>query len=658
MGEIGRRAADGFALRDHENTGAGWALLDNEVKLGRHHVKPWKRCLEVAKLNKATHAFIENDYVCTDYLSEYHLFYSRIFASLPKKTRRVHFFKDKNESIPQAQVFNDSTGNVLREFAERAVDETNPDSTYLGYVVVRPKDLAIVGRTVLAVPSGVPVRTAIDDVVHIQDIELTVRGIPFMEQDARVGVCAHVAIWTCMYCIHRAEGGPRYTIGEIIAEAHKNGETARQGLTVPEAVRLFERLDRSPVWHRDGTVSQAIGSPWRNGVRQVVDKTILLTPIAAVNADAIDELEERRIATEAGEQSWKTPSEEAAAAAQSAAQAAEAAIIARQESLAAPDDETLAATADAADEASMVAAKASELATAYEADAKDAGVTDRDPPTIQMYKIAARNHRADFGEILLRTSNSGIPTYVSSGDHAWVVTGHDAVSDLNYKFAINDDQAGPYIVVRDIMRDYEKGRHSDPNGETRPKSHRELADKPKTRYDWKDIVSPMPRSVYLELEYAEANAGASFAGALQQLPSVYRSVGIDVPGWLCAVLQYRESDGLRLRTYVTKATWFRESAAERGLPEPVASTYRSLRSSRHLVVVELIARVDGDYRCIGEATYEATSSKVSPHLISMRIGGLLWEVDRENRVASVQAVPFEFARTGSPGNFGSLGVSP
>lgn len=650
MGDGERAFADGFVLGGARHSGAGWVLLDREITRGQRHVRPWKRCLEVAHKNGATHAFIENEYVCTDYLSEYHLFYSRIFASLPKKTRRVHFFKDATESLTGGETFEDSDGTVIRRFAERAAEGSSPDSKYLGYVVVRPKDLAIVGRTVLAVPSDIPVRTAVDDVVHIQDIELVVRGIPFMEQDARVGVCAHVAIWTCMYCVHRAEGGPRYTIGEIIAEAHKDGETGRQGLTIPEAVRLFERLDRSPVWHRDGTVPQAIGSPWKSGMRQVVDKTILLTPISMVLADEADEIADRCAAAAANESSWLTLDEKVDAAARVASDAANAAATAHEASQESPGDESAAAAAEEAAEVAAEAAKEAEIAMALRADSLDAGVANEDSPTIQLYKIAARNHRADFGEILLRTSNSGIPTYVSSGDHAWVVTGHDETSDLNFKFAINDDQAGPYVVVRDIMRDYESGRHDDPDGLVAPKSHRELADEPETRYDWKDIVSPAPRSVYLELEYAEANAGAQFAGVLEDLPTVYEAQGVDLPGWFCAIVRFRERDDLRLRTYVTKATWFREQAIERGLADVVARFYRGLRSSRHLVVVELIARVDGDYRCVGEAAYEATSSKVSPHLISMRVGGLLWKVNQDNLSARAMSVPFEFARTGSPGN--------
>ena len=126
---------------------------------------------------------IENRYVDADYRSDFAAFWSRQFVVPSPFTRRVHFFRS--------------------EFAAETLPDLPADPQYMGYSVVRPSPHldGHVGRTVLAAPDRPEnlVLAAIEDEVSLFGNRLTVRGVPFVEQDGEFLRCAHAAIWVCHY---------------------------------------------------------------------------------------------------------------------------------------------------------------------------------------------------------------------------------------------------------------------------------------------------------------------------------------------------------------------------------------------------------------------------------------------------------------------------
>lgn len=152
--------------------------------------RAWARCLNVARANGAVMAVIETRYYDADYRSEFSAFYSKTFAHHEDTTHRVHFF-DREMKLP------------LWEHLD--------GDAYLGYVSIRPQVQGLVGRTMLQPPPNIrnAVRTAVREKVHLFGKELEVKAVPFTQQDARLGSCAHAVAWMCHYSAHLGHGEVR-----------------------------------------------------------------------------------------------------------------------------------------------------------------------------------------------------------------------------------------------------------------------------------------------------------------------------------------------------------------------------------------------------------------------------------------------------------------
>jgi hypothetical protein len=171
---------------------------------------------------------IENRYVDADYRSDFAAFWSRQFGVPSPFTRRVHFFRS--------------------EFAAGTLPDLPADPQYLGYSVVRPSPHqdGHVGRTVLAAPDepANAVLAAIEDEVSLFGNRLTVRGVPFVEQDGEFLRCAHAAIWVCHYTAVRRGLVPRTLTADLVTHVPKmlsaNRTLPSPGLNVPQMQAVFE----------------------------------------------------------------------------------------------------------------------------------------------------------------------------------------------------------------------------------------------------------------------------------------------------------------------------------------------------------------------------------------------------------------------------------
>lgn len=121
--------------------------------------------------------------------------------------------------------------------------------SYLGYIVCRVGDAPLVGRALIAVPDYInECHTAIVEPVHLLGQRLVVRGVPFMQQDSRYGVCAHVAAWVALYTSWRQGKVGRALISDVVdasATSHPMHPTAPTGFDVKQVLQIFESLGLS-----------------------------------------------------------------------------------------------------------------------------------------------------------------------------------------------------------------------------------------------------------------------------------------------------------------------------------------------------------------------------------------------------------------------------
>ncbi len=194
------------------------------------------QALAAAPLNCKTVIF-EREYVDKDYQDEYAAFYSRAFKKYPPRAVRLHFFAGdfSDADIPQ-------------------LESVAPPNVYLGFLVLRPTDLQRVGRTILK-----PIlKNADTEFVHCQaefsahilGQKLTVKGMPFTQQDTQVGACAQASLWMVARYLSRRFGHREFLPGEINQLAKSKGGMGRVlpaelGLTWKQMLDALEGMGLS-----------------------------------------------------------------------------------------------------------------------------------------------------------------------------------------------------------------------------------------------------------------------------------------------------------------------------------------------------------------------------------------------------------------------------
>ncbi|MGB7686633.1 MAG: hypothetical protein WBL45_12725 [Solirubrobacterales bacterium] len=143
----------------------------------------------IARRNRCRTVVVEDRYIDADYRSDFSAFWSKRFEVPSPYTRRLHFFR---AGIAQGDL---------------ALMPKRIRESYLGYSVLRPGPHpdGRVGRTVMTPPSALAGATlvTIDDEVSLYGNDLSVTGVPFLEQDGEFLRCAHAAIWGCHYVAFR-----------------------------------------------------------------------------------------------------------------------------------------------------------------------------------------------------------------------------------------------------------------------------------------------------------------------------------------------------------------------------------------------------------------------------------------------------------------------
>lgn len=210
----------------HPANDQDWESLVKECRGGPR----FQRVLEVARRNRCQTVVVESRYVDADYRSDFSEFWSKRFDSIPPFARRVHFFRSK----------------ISEETLYRL--NSRQKGSYLGYSVLRPgpHQDGRVGRTVISPPPQLRHATlaTITDEVSFFGNRLSVRGVPFLEQDGEFLRCAHAAIWGCHYSAHRRDLVGRKLTAELVELAPRVLSAERAlpspGMTLEQIQAVFD----------------------------------------------------------------------------------------------------------------------------------------------------------------------------------------------------------------------------------------------------------------------------------------------------------------------------------------------------------------------------------------------------------------------------------
>ena len=156
----------------------------------------------------------EYDYVDGDFLDDFASYYVRCFQPYKRFCTRLHFF---NQPFDAGRVEGILTGAEPGGVAEL-------ESSYRGFVVVRPLPQAVIGRTVVHQYGDDGGRrnylaTRMYD-VHLFGITLKIKGLVFQEQDTVIAACATVALWSAFDKTHELFGTSRPRPAEITRNAN------------------------------------------------------------------------------------------------------------------------------------------------------------------------------------------------------------------------------------------------------------------------------------------------------------------------------------------------------------------------------------------------------------------------------------------------------
>ncbi len=194
---------------------------------------------------------IEEDYVDQDFLTEHASFYTTCFAPFERYCRRLHFFAH-SFAPTRFDEFVDGKQLGLAKAMQ---------SSYLGFVVLKPLPEALIGRTCLRPCSfgchdedGTPTRQ--DDLhwqftrgyqVHVAGLDLEVNSLAFQEQDAAAAACATTALWTALHRrrFNNATPSPA-KITSIAGEKDHSREMPSKGLTNAQMAYTMKKLGLEP----------------------------------------------------------------------------------------------------------------------------------------------------------------------------------------------------------------------------------------------------------------------------------------------------------------------------------------------------------------------------------------------------------------------------
>lgn len=175
----------------------------------------------------AVTVLVEDEYLDRDFTEAYASYYATLFKRHSKICSRVHLFSTDLSEI----LASESASNLARKL------EQEGQSSYLGFVVLRPIHEAPLAQAVLKTPDPPseyechPLVKA-EFSVHVLGAELKIDAMPMTQQDQRIGACAQASIWSASRHFHVRHRGPWVSMVGI-TEAALSHESASVSSTIP-----------------------------------------------------------------------------------------------------------------------------------------------------------------------------------------------------------------------------------------------------------------------------------------------------------------------------------------------------------------------------------------------------------------------------------------
>jgi hypothetical protein len=204
---------------------------------------------------------IEEPYIDRDHMEDHSVFYSRNLFPYQNYCRRIHFFR-----LPPAEITNRlralrDSHRTAGQAAYRSACATFSEDHYIGFAVVKPLEGTPVGRTIFrtfpAEKKGHPTYRRHFTCTrlykaHVAGVELTVRGLPFQQQDKAVAACATTAVWSALHRTREFEDIATFTPAQITALATRSSlEHGRsmpsEGLSIDQMCQAVQAIGISPI---------------------------------------------------------------------------------------------------------------------------------------------------------------------------------------------------------------------------------------------------------------------------------------------------------------------------------------------------------------------------------------------------------------------------
>ncbi|BBX28506.1 hypothetical protein [Mycolicibacterium alvei] len=195
---------------------------------------------------------------------------------------------------------------------------------------------------------------------------------------------------------------------------------------------------------------------------------------------------------------------------------------------------------------------------------------------------------------------------VGTHNHAFILCGYRRSNQPRpgwIEFIRHDDQAGPYLVVHNVLNDIDQRTG-------------------KVYGPWRTMHVPVPDKLWLAPEAAERKGGQFLLNASNVIASA-----ADDPLPFTPLQDLINGRQLALRTYAIRSNDFKANLGARAIASPIQTEYRLARLPRFVWVVEAIdrqLRQAGKPCVLGEAVLDATSSDHAPQEIALHIHGVMW----------------------------------
>lgn len=232
---------------------AEWELLHRSIDSSQR-IEAVQTILNSARAAGARSALIEEEYLDRDFTAEFSAFYAKVFKRHTKICRRIHFFSELVTPV---------VGLPDPADIAKALSDLSAGGHYIGFIVVRPIEHAPLGRVVMVCPEAPPdtqceLLVRCTHTAHVLGATLTVEGIAFTQQDARIGACAQASIWMAGRHFHQEHRGPWMSVAEITEAATRVADQSTSqhtpagsgGLTIDNMVRALREMGRYPLLYR------------------------------------------------------------------------------------------------------------------------------------------------------------------------------------------------------------------------------------------------------------------------------------------------------------------------------------------------------------------------------------------------------------------------